>query len=95
MFEHFEQKPTDGRRTDDGRRTFGSGELKKKKRNKKKSEFRAKASDTVHFPKRYPQAYLRYEHTSSSISFEKLDFDLFIAGELEICTSAKIKEVER
>ena len=68
---------------------------KKKKKNKKKSGIRAKASDTVHFPEKYPQAYLRYEYTSSSISFEKLDFNLFIAGELEICTSAKIKEVEK
>ena len=68
---------------------------KKKKKNKKKSGIRAKASDTVHFPKKYSQAYLRYEYTSSSISFEKLDFNLFIALELEICTSAKIKEVER
>ena len=68
---------------------------KKKKRKKKKSGIKAKASDTVRFPQKYPQAYLRYEYTSSSISFEKLDFNLFIAGELEICTSTKIKEVER
>ena len=66
-----------------------------KKKKKKKSGIRAKASDTVRFPQKYPQAYLRYEYTSSNISFEKLDFNLFIARELEICTCSKIKEVER
>ena len=68
---------------------------KKKKNKKKKSGIKTKASDTVHFPQKYPQAYLRYEFTSSNISFDKLDFNLFIAGELEIISSKKIKEVER
>ena len=68
---------------------------KRKKNKKKKSGIKAKASDTVHFPQKYPQAYLRYEFTSSNISFDKLDFNLFIAGELEIISSKKIKEVER
>lgn len=68
---------------------------KKKKDKKKKSGIRAKASDTVRFPQKYPQAYLKYEFISSNISFEKLDMNLFIAGELEIIGSSKIKEVER
>ena len=68
---------------------------KKKKNKKKKSGIKTKASDTVHFTQKYPQAYLRYEFTSSNISFDKLDFNLFIAGELEIISSKKIKEVER
>ena len=55
-----------------------------RRRKTKKSGIKAKASDTVHFPQKYPQAYLRYEFTSSNISFDKLDFNLFIAGELEI-----------
>lgn len=71
--------------------------LKRRKRKikRKKSGIRAKASDTVRFPQKYPQAYLKYEFISSNISFEKLDMNLFIAGELEIIGSSKIKEVER
>lgn len=72
-----------------------SSDTGKKKKNKKKSGIRAKASDTVRFPQKYPQAYLKYEFINSNISFEKLDLNLFIAGELEIISSPKIKEVER
>ena len=75
-----------------------SSRSKKKKKNKKiKSGIRAKASDKVHFPQKYPQAYLKYEFACSNISFEKLDFNLFVAGELEIIgtCSSKAKEVER
>ena len=68
---------------------------KKKNKKKKKSGIRAKASDTVQFPQKYPQAYLKYEFTSSNISFDKLDMNLFVAGELEIIGSSKTKEVER
>ena len=68
---------------------------KKKNKKKKKSGIRAKASDTVHFPQKYPQAYLKYEFTSSNVSFDKLDMNLFVAGELEIIGSSKTKEVER
>ena len=49
----------------------------------------------MHFPKIYPQAYLKYEFISSNISVEKLDMNLFIAGALEIIGSSKSKEVER
>ena len=68
---------------------------KKKKDKKKKSGIRAKASDTVHFPQKYPQAYLKYEFTSFNLSFQSLEMNLFCAGELEIIGNAKIKEVER
>ena len=61
-----------------------SSDNRRKKKKNKKSGIKAKASDTVHFPQKYPQAYLRYEFTSSNISFDKLDFNSFIAGELEI-----------
>ena len=68
---------------------------KKKKNNKKKSGIRAKASETVHFPQKYPQAYLKYEFASSNLSFQSLEMNLFCAGELEIIGSSKIKETER
>ena len=41
-----------------------------KKNRKKKSGIRAKASDTVRYPQKYPQAYLRFEFTSANFSFE-------------------------
>ena len=68
---------------------------KKKKDIKEKSGIRAKASDTVRFPQKYLQAYLKYEFTSSNLSFQSLEMNLFCAGELEIIGNAKIKEVER
>ena len=61
---------------------------KKKKDKKKKSGIRAKAYDTVHVPQKYPQAYLKYEFTSSNLSFQSLEMNLFCAGELEIIGNA-------
>ena len=52
-------------------------------------------SDTVRYPQKYLPAYLRYEFTSANISFEKLEMNLFIAGEPEIILNSKINEVER
>ena len=49
----------------------------------------------MRYPQKYPQAYLRYEFTSANISFEKLEMNLIIAGELEIISNSRIKEVER
>ena len=72
-----------------------SSKKKKKKNKKKKSGIRAKASDTVHYPQKYPQTYLKYEFTSSNLSFQSLEMNLFCAEELEIIGSTKIKEAER
>ena len=44
---------------------------------------------------RYPQAHLRYEYVSSNVSFEKLDLNLFLAGEIEIISDRRRKEKER
>ena len=66
---------------------------KKKKKNKhKKSGIKAKASDSVKFPQKYPQAFLRYEFVSENVSFEKLDLNLFVCTELEIISDKKVKE---
>lgn len=62
---------------------------------KKKSGIYAKSSDSVRFRQRYPQAHLRFDYVSSNISFDKLDLNLFIAGELEIITDSRTDKVER
>ena len=72
-----------------------SSKKKKKKNKKKKSGIRAKASDTVHYPQKHPQAYLKYEFTSSNLAFQSLEMNLFCAGELQIIESTKITEAER
>ena len=41
---------------------------KKKKKKHKKSGIKAKASDSVKFPQKYPQAFLRYEFVSSNVT---------------------------
>ena len=43
----------------------------------------------------WPQSKLQFEYAGSKISFDELEFNLFVAGELEILSSAKISEVER
>lgn len=72
-----------------------SNEKRKKKKKSKKSGIKAKASDSVRHPQKYPQAFLRYEFVSSNLSFDKLDLNLFVAGELEIISDRKIKDLER
>ena len=72
-----------------------SSECTKKSKKGKKSGIKAKASDSVRKQQRYPQAHLRYEFVSSNLSFDKLDLNLFVAGELEIISDQKTREVER
>ena len=72
-----------------------SSECTKKSKKGKKSGIKAKASDSVRKQQRYPQAHLRYEFVSSNFSFDKLDSNLFVAGELEIISDQKTREVER
>ena len=47
----------------------------------------AKASDDVQNPQTWPQTALQYEYINKSVAFQ----DLFVAGELEIISSCKIK----
>jgi len=64
------------------------------KSKKKKSGILSRPSDHVKYRQKYPQAFLRFEHVNSKVSFEKLEFNLFVAGELEIIFSPSIKSVE-
>ena len=68
---------------------------KKKKKKHKKSGIKAKASDSVKFPQKYPQAFLRYEFVSPNVTFEKLNLNLFVCEELEILSDKRIKEPEK
>ena len=49
----------------------------------------------MNFPKKCPQAFLRYEFVSENVTFEKLDLNLFVCGELEIISDSRIKESEK
>jgi len=73
----------------DSEQSSDEGKKKRKKKTKKKSGISAKSSDTVVNRQRYPHAHLRYEFVSSNISFQRLDMNLFVAGELEIIGSCK------
>lgn len=52
-----------------------------------------KASDKVKEPQIWPHSVLQFEFVSEHISFNQLEFKMFIAGELEILTS-KISKAE-
>ena len=62
-----------------------------KRKRKVKSGMVAKASDDVQNPQTWPQTALQYEYINKSVAFQDLDFKLFVAGELEIISSCKIK----
>ena len=62
---------------------------KKKKYHKKKSGMKAKSADKVKFPQKWPHAHLQYEYVNKQMSFQDLDFKMFICGELEIASGEK------
>ena len=68
---------------------------KKKKSHKKKSGIRAKASDKVKYPQKWPHSHLQFEHVNKQIKYDEFDFELFIAGELEIISDESIPRSER
>ena len=68
---------------------------KKKHKHKKKSGIKAKASDKVRHPQKWPHAHLQYEHVNKQVKYDELDFKLFIAGELEIISEDGISSTER
>jgi len=68
---------------------------KNKSKRKSKSGMVAKASDDVVNPQTWPQTALQYEFINKSVTFQELDLKLFVAGELEIISSKKIKSFER
>ena len=73
----------------------GSISISKKGKKKVKSGIHAKSSDSVRNRQRYPQAHLRFEFAGSDLTFEKLDLNLFVAGELEIIGDVRTEKVER
>lgn len=66
-----------------------------KSKRKVKSEMVAKSSDDVQNPQTWPQTALQYKYINKSVAFQDLDFKHFVAGELEIISSRKIKIDER
>ncbi|KAH3851616.1 hypothetical protein DPMN_094098 [Dreissena polymorpha] len=54
---------------------------KTNKKHKTKSGITSKSSDSVRNKQRYPHAHLRFDFVSKNISFDKIEFNLFIAGE--------------
>jgi hypothetical protein len=64
---------------------------KKSKNNRKhgsKSGITSKSSDMVKNRQRFPHSNLRFDFASRNVTFENLEFNLFIAGELEIIMSS-------
>jgi hypothetical protein len=52
-------------------------------------------SDEVVKKQFWPQAKLQFEYAGSKVSFEDVEFNLFVAGELEIISSRNIDKVEK
>ena len=56
---------------------------------------KAKSSDKVKAPQKWPHAHLQYEFVNKEVKFEDLDYRLFIAGELEVISESSISSSER
>ena len=67
----------------------------KKQHLKKKSGIKAKSSNKVKAPQKWPHAHLQYEFVNKEMKFEDLDYRLFIAGELEVISEASISSSEK
>ena len=65
------------------------------KKSKKKSGIKAKSSDKVKSPQKWPHAYLQFEYVNKQVTFEELDYRMFIAGELEVISESDISKTER
>lgn len=68
---------------------------RKSNRKVKTSGMVKKACDDVVNPQIWPHSMLQYEYVNRNTKFQDLDFRLFVAGELEIITSSKIKQSEK
>ena len=55
----------------------------------------AMATDHVVNPQIWPQTNLQYEYVSKGVTFQQLDFKLFVARELEIISSKNIGDKEK
>jgi hypothetical protein len=73
--------------------------VKKTKKRKFKSKMKSgifdHPSDEVVKKQMWPQSKLQFEYAGSKIDFDDLEFNLFVAGGLEILSTAKISETER
>lgn len=67
---------------------------KQKAKRKKKSGIFDHPSDEVVKKQLWPQSKLQFEYAGFKINFDDLEFNLFVAGELEMLSSSKISEVE-
>ena len=67
----------------------------KQSKSKKKSGIFDRPSDEVVKKQFWPQAKLQFEYAGSKVSFEDLEFNLFVAGEIEIISSRNIDKVEK
>ncbi|CAG2225059.1 unnamed protein product [Mytilus edulis] len=92
-YDSFESSTDDDTSSTSG--TDSSCKKKSLKKRKVKSGMVAKASDDVQNPQTWPHTTLQYEYINKSVSFQDLDLKLFVAGELEIIGSSKIKAIER
>lgn len=68
---------------------------KHKLKNKIKSGIFYHPSDEVTKKQMWPQSKLQFEYAGSKINFDELEFNLFVARELEMLSLAKLCEVER
>ena len=68
---------------------------KQKKYKKKKSGINAKASDRVNNPQKWPHSHLQFEHVNKQVKFDELNFQLFVAGELEIISKKDLSSTEK
>lgn len=62
---------------------------------KYRSGIAQRASDRVESPQLWPHVALMGEFITQNVTFQDLDFRLFVAGELEIVTSAQISDTQR
>ena len=60
-----------------------------------KSGIYAKSSEDVIDPQYYPHAHLRFEFVNHALTFDKLELNMFVAGELEIISKKHISSLER
>ena len=63
----------------------------KAKKSVRKSGIESKVSDKVINQQQYPQAHLRFDFVNKGLEFNRLDVNLFVAGELEIISACKDK----
>jgi hypothetical protein len=64
-------------------------------KSKTKSGTLAKAGDRVVNRQQYPQSSLGFEYVTGSITFDKLDLKLFVAGELDFISNPSVHTLER